>query len=178
PSALKLPKTPTRFPEDPKERTRLRDGEPDGFAEWYAAFPKQVDRRAAAKAYRAAIARGDCTHESLLAAAQLYAVETTGSERRFIKYPATWLHASSYLNERPAPTTKADSGNLKIEAPTRDPRSFTEAEWRERLATFNSDGRWPETYWGPRPGTAGCLVPAHLLVIAVECGSGKQGATG
>ena len=155
-----------------KDNTRSCTSEPDGFNEWYAAFPKRVDRRAAAKAYKAAIARGDCNAKSLLVAAQRCAVETADTERKFIKHPATWLNASSYLNETPAPapapTTTASGGGLKIEPPTRDARSFTEAEWRDRLAMFRSRGEWSETYWGPRPGAAGCWVPSHLLLGPVE----------
>lgn len=145
-----------------KENTRSRAGEPDGFAEWYAAYPRREDRRLAAKAYKAALARGDCSIESLLLAAQRYASEKSGTEAQFIKLPASWLNASSYLNEA---TGKRETGDgLKMEAPTqRDPQTFTESDWRDRIATFKSQGRWPETFWGPPPGSPGCLVPSHLI---------------
>ena len=53
----------------------------------------------------------------------------------------------------------------KVEVPERDPKTFTEEEWRKRLTTFENTGHWPEPYWGPSPGAPGCLVPERLLAL-------------
>ena len=150
--------------EQGNKETKDSRSEPDGFAAWYEVYPKHVDRRSAARAYKAALGRRDCSIESLLAAAQRYAAETAGVEKRFIKHPATWLNASSYLNE--AAAAAVPSGDFKIAAPTpRDPKTFTEQEWRDRLGTFKSQGKWSSA-WGPPPGSPGCLVPSPLAMEA------------
>jgi hypothetical protein len=85
-------------------------------------------------------------------------------ERTFIPYPAKWLNDGSYDDEpecgAPAPVTI-------------DPLSFTDAQWRKRLAHFHEGEKWVET-WGPKPGEPGCLVPSHLLIAPV---SKSKGAT-
>jgi hypothetical protein len=47
----------------------------------------------------------------------------------------------------------------------RDPATFTESEWRPRVSLWNRGRPWPDD-WGPAPGSAGCLVPARLLISA------------
>ncbi|WP_348239917.1 hypothetical protein, partial [Salmonella enterica] len=60
------------------------------------------DRRAAERAWRAAINRG-ADHEKIISAARIYAKSQVGNERRYIKLPATWLNAASYDDEPERP---------------------------------------------------------------------------
>lgn len=67
------------------------------FAEWYAAYPRRIDRVPALKAYRKARKSADA--ETLLMAAQRFAKTCTGKDRQFIKHPSTWLNNQCWLNE-------------------------------------------------------------------------------
>jgi DNA-binding transcriptional MocR family regulator len=60
------------------------------------------------------------------------------------------------------------------DAPARDPKTFTNADWRERLAFHEREGQW-SSYWGPAPGAPGCLVPAALLVRPIKSGISANG---
>lgn len=76
--------------------------EPDHFAEFYDAYPRRKDRRAAEKAWRAATKRG-VQPEELIAAARRYADQTRNTEARYVKYPASWLNAGAYADGPDAP---------------------------------------------------------------------------
>ncbi|ANH49914.1 replication initiation protein [Propionibacterium phage PFR2] len=72
--------------------------QPDHFADFWDAFPKRVDKRAAAKAFKAASKRADPA--AIIAGARRYAseCETNRTETRFIKHPTTWLNADAWDN--------------------------------------------------------------------------------
>ncbi|MDN5916631.1 MAG: hypothetical protein L0I76_16265 [Pseudonocardia sp.] len=74
----------------------------EGFGDFYAAYPRREDRRAAERAWRSAIGR-NVDPQHMIAAARAFAARCrdAGTERRFIKQPATWLNAGAYDNERP-----------------------------------------------------------------------------
>jgi hypothetical protein len=78
-------------------------GEHPEFARWYAAYPLHKARRAAARAYAAAIRRG-ATPEQLRAGALSYARECASADRPAdkVKHPATWLNADCWLDGQPA----------------------------------------------------------------------------
>jgi hypothetical protein len=65
--------------------------------------------------------------------------------------------------------TKETKEGHFVAKPERSPESFTEGEWLERLEHHKQQGGW-SSYWGPQPGTAGCLVPSHLIVRPVRKG--------
>lgn len=73
--------------------------EPDGFAEFYIAYPKHVARRAAVKAYRAAVKRA--APVTILAGALAYGRQCAGKEVEFIAHPATWLNADRWADDAP-----------------------------------------------------------------------------
>jgi hypothetical protein len=77
--------------------------------------------------------------------------------RRFIPYPASWLNAGGYDDE-------PEGGGEPAPVPI-DPRSFTDENWRKRLAYFRDAEKWIDA-WGPKPGEPGCLVPPRLLISA------------
>jgi hypothetical protein len=146
-SAFKTAKNPKDWPED-------------GFERWYARYPRKKDRGAAEKAFAKAQARGLIDFDALLAATSRYAEWTNDKDQQFIKYPTTWLDADSYLNE--PDKAKGAAPEATIAEPSRGPRSFCDADWRDLLRNHWAKGEW-STYWGPRPGEFGCRVPRHLL---------------
>jgi hypothetical protein len=146
-SAQKAAKNPKGWPED-------------GFERWYPLYPRKKDRGTAEKAFDKARARGLIDFEELLAATSRYVEFTKDRESKFIKHPAAWLNADSYLDEPDKPGGVAREAT--IAEPSLGPQSFSDADWRNRLRDHWAKGEW-SNLWGPRPGELGCLVPARLL---------------
>jgi hypothetical protein len=146
-SSHKAAKNPKGWPED-------------GFGRWYPLYPRKKDRGAAEKAFAKARVRGLIEFEELLAATTRYVECTKDRESKFIKHPAAWLNADSYLDEPDKPEGVAREAT--IAEPTRGPQSFSDSDWRNRLRDLSAKGEW-SNFWGPRPGEPGCLVPARLL---------------
>lgn len=132
----------------------------DGFRRWYPLYPLKKDRGTAEKAFVKARARGLIGFDELLAATARFAEWTNDKERQFIKYPATWLNADSYLDEPDKP--KGAAHEATIVEPSLGPHSFSNTDWKHRLCNYWDKGEW-STHWGPPPGEHGCLVPARLL---------------
>ena len=133
----------------------------EGFAAWYALYPRKKQPAAASSAYRKVVESGKISRSDLLARTRDLAAEWSKrapEDRRFIPYPASWLNSGGYLDE---PETAFEQ-TPAITAPSKAPIDFTEADWRKRLNFFRKAGKWPETEWGPAPGKPGCLVPAAL----------------
>jgi hypothetical protein len=142
--------------------SRARADEPGGFAEWYGAYPRKKQRKAAARAYQRIVPR-EITRAELLARTVAFA-NAPRESLQYVPYPASWLNSGEYLDPLPDKPTSPDGRQNAIEPPTRDPKTFTEAEWRERLADYRGGQSWPDLYWGPAPGSPGCLVPAKLII--------------
>lgn len=68
------------------------------FEEFYSSYAVKKARRAAEKAYLAALKRG-ATPEQLLAGAQRYAAEVSGKDANFVKHPARWLDGDCWRDE-------------------------------------------------------------------------------
>ena len=145
------------------------------FSEWYATYPRKKARQDAWKSYCKLVSSGAISHADLMAKTRLFAdhwnAKTTAArdpkrEIGYCPYPASWLNSGEYADEIEAAPSQPTSNGLKIQAPTRDPNTFTDSEWLECLALFAS-GEWSTTHWGPKPGEPGCLVPAALLVRPV-----------
>lgn len=84
---------------DSQGHARL-SGEHPRFAAWYSRYPLHKARRAAAKAYAAAIRRGVEVGD-LDRGAERYAAECRDEDRAaaLIKHPATWLNGDCWLDE-------------------------------------------------------------------------------
>lgn len=67
------------------------------FDLWYAAYPRHEGRGQAERAYRAARKKADA--DALLAGAKAAAGRYSGSEKRFIPMPATWLNGERWLDD-------------------------------------------------------------------------------
>lgn len=119
-SPVSAPSKPRRVRADP-------DTEPDGFAEWYAAYPRKRDPGQARKAYRTALHKA--SPAVLLMAARAYAVECgrTARDPKFIKHPTTWLNAEAWTN----PPDVAHGGNehgRTTDSASREPRGAAAVE--------------------------------------------------
>jgi hypothetical protein len=77
------------------------------FAEWYAVYPLKQDVGKARKAFSAAVKKvGD--PEILIDAAKVYAAAKANTDRRYIKYPASWLNAEAWANQEDLAATGTD----------------------------------------------------------------------
>lgn len=85
---------------DQDQAAKKKTAEPEGFAEWYGAFPLHKSRAAAVKAYRAALKK--VSGDVLLDGAKAYAAERNGQPAKFTKHPATWLNEECWLDEATA----------------------------------------------------------------------------
>ncbi len=136
----------------------------EGFEEWYAAYPKHVDRIDAARAYAKVIASGSVTHADLMAAVARYAAKVAGYEKKYIKGPAVWLNKGSYLDEPDA------VANPVVTLLPVNPAEFSDAKWQRNLKLFQASHVWSND-WGPQIGEPGCHVPPRLIGAPVSEGS-------
>ena len=87
-------------------KTAERDGTifEDPFVRFYAVFPRRVAREAARKAFAKALKT--VTVEELVAGAERYR-DDPDRDPRYTAYPATWLNAGRWADERPSANGKA-----------------------------------------------------------------------
>jgi hypothetical protein len=147
-----------------KAATNPKGWPEDGFGRWYPLYPRKKHRGAAEKAFAKARARGLIEFDELLAVTNRFAESVRDKELEFIKYPATWLNADSYLDEPDKP--KDAARNSTIAEPSLRPQSFSDADWRYRLRNHWAKGE-RSNHWGPRPGEFGCKVPASPWVSRI-----------
>jgi hypothetical protein len=152
-----------------KERKEimLPSGELEGFASWYAVYPRKKQRQDAMRAFARVLKSGAISLEALIAKTKAFAASWEArpkAERQFIPYPASWLNKGGYGDE------PEGNGGEPASAPI-DPRSFDDTAWRKRLKYFQEAERWLDA-WGPKPGAPGCLVPSHLIVTPVSASKG------
>jgi len=91
----------------PKQR-RTVAGEPVGFAEWYAAYPRKEGRKDAARAY--AKAAKALPADELLEKTREFQEFTKHREKRFIPLPATWLNGERWNDDMSTPARAASGG--------------------------------------------------------------------
>lgn len=80
--------------------------EPDGFEEFYTAYPRKVGKPAALRAYRAALKR-KAKHPDIMAGLARYMA--TRPDPRYIPYPATFLNQSRWEDQSDAVRPAAES---------------------------------------------------------------------
>lgn len=68
------------------------------FEEFYRAYPRRVQRRAAEKAWLKAV-KLKIDPQSMIDSAVRFASTKQGTEVKYIPYPATWLNAGAYDDE-------------------------------------------------------------------------------
>ncbi|MFZ3569458.1 hypothetical protein ACNYS0_21130 [Streptomyces sp. BH034] len=93
-------KAPRPAPPPRRERPDARASPPDGFDEFWDAYPRKVAKGNARTAYAKAIKRG-ADPAALATAAARHAAQwrAAHTEPRFIPHPATWLNAERYDDE-------------------------------------------------------------------------------
>lgn len=144
------------------ERKKIYALPENGFADWYALYPKKKNPKAAQKAYSILMRSGVISESLLLQRTKAFAASWTNEPKarlQYCPYPSTWLNAGGYASE------PDDGGGEKAPAPI-DPRSFTDDQWSRRLSHFQQTQEWMDA-WGPKPGAPGCLVHSHLLASQV-----------
>jgi hypothetical protein len=109
----------------PSPRSARTPTIPAGFDEFWAAYPRHIDRRDA----EAAWTKATKIHPpaQIIAAAQRYATGLRGKDPKFVKYPATWLNKGGYLDEPDSPELRlvnADPPGIH-----RDPKTGRLVEW-------------------------------------------------
>ena len=90
-SDIPAPRRPSRVEQDP-----------EGFAVFWDAYPRKIGRRAAAKAYEAALRRHpgvDPDDMSNAVGAFAGRVEAEGKEEQFTPHPTTWLNQDRFMEE-------------------------------------------------------------------------------
>jgi hypothetical protein len=150
-----------------KDNTRSRAENYSQFNQWYSTYPKKVDRKDAERSFNRLMTTGEISFDDLMSATHRFAASVAGTEPKYIKAPAVWINKGSYLDQA-AP----NAGGPQIEGPSKDPRSFSESEWRILLRRWNEKEEWSESYWGPKPGMPNCFVPSHLIVMPVSSAKG------
>jgi len=135
--------------------------EPEGFAEFYQAYPRHEGRGQAERAYRAA--RKIVSAEILLEGAERYAALRKGEPAQYTKHPATWLNGKGWLDEA-----------LPVQSATVIPIARASLfDWEERLRIYYGyvsedkeyplpKGTWNKS-WGPAPHEQGHKVPLEAF---------------
>ena len=77
----------------------ILNGHEKDFNEFWAVYPKRVDKRDAMKAYAKALSRADAS--VIFGGAQGYARSRKDEDAQFTKGPAHWLNADCWLDEAP-----------------------------------------------------------------------------
>ena len=86
---------------------------PKYFSNFYAAYPRHVGRRAAERAFAAALKRAPAG--TIIAGAKRLADDPNLPEPTFIPYPATWLNRDGWEDE-PLPARDVKPGDAEREA--------------------------------------------------------------
>jgi hypothetical protein len=118
---------------------------PDGFEAFWSAYPRREGRRAAERAYSAALNRG-ADPSDVLRGAMRYAAERDRERdavqrHRFTAMPATWLNADRW-DDHPPPVPSGSFGSFGLDA--RGPRAAPRRESALEKAGFDMDAMFGE----------------------------------
>lgn len=95
-----------------KEREKDPPSSPDtrDFDDFWAAYPRKVDKGKARRAWSGALRKTDA--QTIINAARAYAQsdDATREGGKYLKYPATWLNAEAWENGTVVPLRPAASG--------------------------------------------------------------------
>jgi len=81
------------------------------FDEFWKHYPKKVDKGAARRAWRSALKKAD--PKLIIDKAKAYAEDPNLPEKRFIKYPGSWLNAEAWNNPPLPERKKTDKKELE-----------------------------------------------------------------
>lgn len=114
------------------------------FADFWATYPRKVDKARAEKAYAKAATKVDPTE--INAAAVKFAASSGGKDLQYVPHPTTWLNGERWNDEDDTPTLEADRPRELFQLPTPpadiadDPAAYQQwvkaqrAEWDARQA--------------------------------------------
>ena len=90
---LRVSENDTYSKEPPKPLVKILE---DNFAQWYAAYPKKVDKKKAFSAFTKAMKR--ITHEKLMRLTNSYAHSVQGKDPQYFPNPTTWLNGERWAD--------------------------------------------------------------------------------
>ncbi|WP_238272309.1 DUF1376 domain-containing protein [Methylobacterium cerastii] len=143
-----------------------KGADPDGFAEFWQAYPKRDGdnpRKTAVRAYAKAV-RDGAEPAAILRAVRAYAAELRTKGRigsEFVAQATTWLNQGRF--ERFTQGPEAQEGG---EGPDQRARlaKVPDSEWRNRLSVWKSrGGHWPYQHLTEPPDDPRTKVPDHVL---------------
>lgn len=105
----------------------------DGFADFWAVYPRRVAKAAALKAWKSALKR-KADPQSIIAGAKAYADSVAGKEMRFVAHAATWLNDCRYDDELPDESTTVNAKSAEVFVPLDAPDGLTDAEYAQWYA--------------------------------------------
>lgn len=119
--------------------------DPDWFSDFYAAYPRKVERRKAEQAWKAALKR-KADPQQMIAAAKAYADRTSGTEARFVKHPSSWLNAGAYEDEQPRASVHAALSfeDLRARGAARDAARLIRASWSDPNQPMSDETPYPQ----------------------------------
>jgi len=136
-SALEIQEDGSRKPQAPKPY-------PDGFAEFWAAYP---NKRGKAKAAERWAKMGDDERREATAAIAVYLTDKKARDG-FVQQADTYLNKRTWLDYPPTQCAG-------------DPEA---QRWSDRLRLCARNRTWPiNGQWGPPPGAPGCAVPQSII---------------
>ena len=90
---LRISENDTYSKAPPKPSVKILE---DNFAQWYAAYPKKVDKKKAFSAFTKAMKR--ITHEKLMRLTNSYAHSVQGKDPQYFPNPTTWLNGERWAD--------------------------------------------------------------------------------
>jgi len=90
---LRVSEKDTYSKEPPKPLAKILE---DNFAQWYAAYPKKVDKKKAFSAFTKAMKR--ITHAELMRLTNSYAHSVQGKDPQYFPNPTTWLNGERWAD--------------------------------------------------------------------------------
>lgn len=79
----------------------------DRFDEFWASYPRRIDKGHARKAWTAAVKKTD--PDTVIGAARSFSVMCSGTDPKFVAYPATWLNGERWTDEAAKPPSRDDA---------------------------------------------------------------------
>ena len=117
------------------------NGEVTNFNLFWKAYPKRVAKGHALKAYKLAKKRG-ATDEQIRSGAERYAIacRQAGTEKQFIRYPATWLNGDGWLDEDGPSSGDSTNGRDTAWVGTAIQKLMASGATREIIGSLGLDG--------------------------------------
>lgn len=161
------PKAPNPTPTPTDSPVVPKGTDPEGFAEFWKAYPKRDGdnpRKPAVRAY-AKVIRDGADPAAILKAVRAHAAELVAKGKagtEFVPLATTWLNQGRF--ERFTGGAGDQPGGGALPDPTSRLAGITDDSWRERVRLWKSrGGHWPWQQITEPPNDPKTKVPAHIL---------------